>query len=376
MAQLFYNLEKTYNMDGHVFEEYVSKMLNLIGINSKVTRGSGDQGVDIISKFGNDTYAIQTKCFKNLLSNTPIQEVLAGKIFYKCKSAVVITNSGYTNGAKELADSVDVELWDYVKLEIAFDIANMVIDSKIKRDGRYDNFEVDSLFTRVILESAYYDYDYYKEKGIKLFKTYNNDGRLIICSKLNKDNTVYSIDKKSEISSIHKYLNSLCENIDYDMVEFLKRKIYNGDRISSEVYQEAFKSFSYKYRNDYDDEDKDAYSNYTKAIAEELVSTVENILNDNTYNVYDVTYKETKYYIDIKVGNEFESITLIKAYKSGYGTKPFGFSIYGYNGEETKGQRNAINRSNIVEGLIEFSDEIVGAFYKISNKLKDDMERN
>ena len=61
MAQLFYNLEKTYNMEGHVFEEYVSKVLNLIGINSKVTRGSGDQGDDITSKFGNDTYAIQTK---------------------------------------------------------------------------------------------------------------------------------------------------------------------------------------------------------------------------------------------------------------------------------------------------------------------------
>lgn len=51
------------------------------------------------------------------MGNTPIQEVYAGKNFYKCDIAVVMTNSFFTPKAIELAQSTGVLLWDRQKLE-------------------------------------------------------------------------------------------------------------------------------------------------------------------------------------------------------------------------------------------------------------------
>jgi HJR/Mrr/RecB family endonuclease len=51
------------------------------------------------------------------LGNTPVQEVYAGKTFYRCHVGVVMTNSTFTKGAVELADSVGVILWDKDRLD-------------------------------------------------------------------------------------------------------------------------------------------------------------------------------------------------------------------------------------------------------------------
>jgi len=106
-------LQKIDNMDGHEFEYLCADILKNNGFcNVKVTRGSGDFGVDIVAQRKDKKYAIQCKCYNHKLDNSPIQEVVAGMSSYGCNSAAVMTNQYFTEPAKLLAKRNKVELWD------------------------------------------------------------------------------------------------------------------------------------------------------------------------------------------------------------------------------------------------------------------------
>lgn len=106
------------NMDGHSFEHFCAELLRKNGfVNVSVTPGSGDQGVDVLAVKDGIKYAIQCKNYASPLGNTPVQEVSAGKTFYHCHVAVVLTNSVFTEGAKQLAEATGVLLWDRKKLD-------------------------------------------------------------------------------------------------------------------------------------------------------------------------------------------------------------------------------------------------------------------
>ena len=105
-------------MDGHQFEHYCAGLLRKLNFtNVEVTKGSGDQGVDIVAVKEGVRYAIQCKCYSSSLGNSPVQEVNAGKQLYGCHVAVVLTNQHFTSGAKTLAAATGVLLWDRDELE-------------------------------------------------------------------------------------------------------------------------------------------------------------------------------------------------------------------------------------------------------------------
>ena len=100
-------------MEGHDFEYYCAALLEKNGFSEvEVTKGSGDQGVDILAVKDGIKYAIQCKNYATKLGNTPIQEVNAGKTYYHCHVGVVMTNSTFTPAAIELAEATSVQLWD------------------------------------------------------------------------------------------------------------------------------------------------------------------------------------------------------------------------------------------------------------------------
>ena len=100
-------------MDGWEFEEYVGGLLARDGyIHVEVTRGSGDQGVDVLAQRDGVSYAIQCKHYRAKINNKAVQEAYAGAEFYCCDVPVVLTNSYFTPSAEELADEIGVELWD------------------------------------------------------------------------------------------------------------------------------------------------------------------------------------------------------------------------------------------------------------------------
>ncbi len=106
-------LWKIDTMDGHDFEYWTAELLGHFGFtNIEVTRGSGDQGVDVLAHKDGIKYAIQCKCYSSNLGNKSIQEVHSGKSIYHCQVGAVITNQYFTTGAKELAEATGVLLWD------------------------------------------------------------------------------------------------------------------------------------------------------------------------------------------------------------------------------------------------------------------------
>lgn len=100
-------------MDGYKFETFCASVLEKRGYEDvEVTKGSGDQGVDIIAVRDSVRYAIQCKCYSNAVGNKAIQEVYTGKNFYNCQIGVVMTNNYFTKSAIELAKSNGTILWD------------------------------------------------------------------------------------------------------------------------------------------------------------------------------------------------------------------------------------------------------------------------
>lgn len=105
-------------MEGHEFEHWCAELLKRNGFrNVDVTKGSHDQGVDILAEKEDIKYAIQCKCYASVLGNTPVQEVFTGKTIYHCHVGVVMTNSFFTEGAKKAAEATGVILWDRDRLE-------------------------------------------------------------------------------------------------------------------------------------------------------------------------------------------------------------------------------------------------------------------
>lgn len=100
-------------MDGHDFEQFCAELLERCGYqNVHLTKGSGDQGVDIIAIKNGVRHAFQCKRYSSKLGNKPVQEVHTGKQFYSCQKGVVITNNYFTRGAEDAARRVGVDLWD------------------------------------------------------------------------------------------------------------------------------------------------------------------------------------------------------------------------------------------------------------------------
>lgn len=105
-------------MNGTEFEEWCKRLLEKLGFERvALTKGSGDQGVDILAVRDEVPYAFQCKCWASDIGNSAVQEVYAGLRFYKCNVGVVITNRYFTQGAKDLADACQILLWDRERLK-------------------------------------------------------------------------------------------------------------------------------------------------------------------------------------------------------------------------------------------------------------------
>lgn len=100
-------------MEGHDFEYYCADLLMANGfIEVEVTKGSGDFGADILAERDGVTYAVQCKCYDKPIGVKAVQEVYAGRDFYGRMVGVVMTNQYFTQPAVELAQKLNIMLWD------------------------------------------------------------------------------------------------------------------------------------------------------------------------------------------------------------------------------------------------------------------------
>ena len=104
-------------MDGYTYESHVAGRLSSMGYrNVKITPKSGDFGADILAKdWKGAKICFQCKRYNGPVGVKAVQEAISAKTFYKCKRAAVITPSVFTEGAKKLARTSGVKLYEGFK---------------------------------------------------------------------------------------------------------------------------------------------------------------------------------------------------------------------------------------------------------------------
>lgn len=103
-------------MDGIQYEKYCAKYLSTLGYkNIRLTKASGDQGIDIIANKKNKQYGFQCKYYTKPVGNDAIQQAFSGIAYYNLDKAIVITNQSFTASARQLAKQTHVELWDHIE---------------------------------------------------------------------------------------------------------------------------------------------------------------------------------------------------------------------------------------------------------------------
>ena len=93
------------NMSGEQFERYINYLLQHQGFETQLTPARNDYGVDIVAQRDGIRYAIQCKRYGENISRDAVSDVVAGKHYYGCSLAMVVTNRYYRKGALELAQA-------------------------------------------------------------------------------------------------------------------------------------------------------------------------------------------------------------------------------------------------------------------------------
>ncbi len=103
-------------MNGHQFEHFIGELYHILGYKTTVTRGSNDDGGDIIIRNEKESICLQAKRYNSKVTKKAVQEAYAAKTIYHTTRAAVITNNYFTKPTIEFAHKLNVELIDRDKL--------------------------------------------------------------------------------------------------------------------------------------------------------------------------------------------------------------------------------------------------------------------
>lgn len=92
------------------FEKWVAVQMMSLGWGAQTTRGSGDQGIDVIAERNGIRIGFQCKGVSKPASNKAVQEVIAGGRFHNIDNLVVVSTADFTKSAKQLAKAADLTL--------------------------------------------------------------------------------------------------------------------------------------------------------------------------------------------------------------------------------------------------------------------------
>ncbi len=92
------------------FERQCARALHRGGWAVRPMGGSGDQGADLLAVKGRSKLVVQCKHTARPVGNKAVQEALAARTYYEGTHAAVVSASGFTKGAADLAQRSDVLL--------------------------------------------------------------------------------------------------------------------------------------------------------------------------------------------------------------------------------------------------------------------------
>lgn len=109
-------LDEVDELTGIEFEYFLYYKFKQRGYKVKTTPITGDYGADLVLKKRKEKIVIQAKRYHNDVGISAVQEVIGSIAFYDATEGLVITNSYFTNNAKQLAKANEIILWDRKKL--------------------------------------------------------------------------------------------------------------------------------------------------------------------------------------------------------------------------------------------------------------------
>jgi restriction system protein len=115
-ASLERELSYDESMSPTMFEHYCASLLRKAGWACDVTKASGDQGVDVVATKNGTKIALQCKKYGSPVGNAAVQEVAAARIHVGATVAAVVSNTGYTRSARELAARTKTLLLHHAEL--------------------------------------------------------------------------------------------------------------------------------------------------------------------------------------------------------------------------------------------------------------------
>ena len=110
------HLDKNFMDIGHFeFEEFIKEVLEKMGYKYiKVTKKTGDYGVDLLANRGKSKYAIQVKRYdqKTMVGSPDVQNLHGAMAYYEATKALFITTSRFSSNALTVARKLKIECWD------------------------------------------------------------------------------------------------------------------------------------------------------------------------------------------------------------------------------------------------------------------------
>ncbi|MBD5805101.1 Restriction endonuclease [Azoarcus sp. Aa7] len=121
------SLELPEGMSPIEFEHYCARILREAGWDARVTRSSGDQGVDVLAEFDGKRAVFQCKLYSTPVGNAAVQEIIAGREYEKAEIAGVISNNTFTSSARQLAEVSGIHLVHFSELS---DLARALVSAR------------------------------------------------------------------------------------------------------------------------------------------------------------------------------------------------------------------------------------------------------
>ncbi len=156
---------------GYAFERYTVELLNKNGYKAYKTQSVGDFGGDVIAEKDNVKYAIQCKYSTKDIGVKALQEAIAGREYYSCDKAVVITNCDFTKQAQDFAQKTNVLLWNENQL------SKFIKNAEIPEYVEYMEKPDDD--TEYDFSSNFTEADYKVQDVIERLQSYEKDIKLI-----------------------------------------------------------------------------------------------------------------------------------------------------------------------------------------------------
>lgn len=119
---LHMRLKKIDKLSGRAFEKYLRVQFKHLGYRVKLTDFSHDYGADLVVKKRGERIVVQAKRYEKNVGIAAVQEAVGSVAYYDADRAMVVTNSGFTKSARNLARQNEVELWGRREIQEKFHI--------------------------------------------------------------------------------------------------------------------------------------------------------------------------------------------------------------------------------------------------------------